>query len=296
MKNIGIYIKVVCILMCFTVILGGGLTLASEFGTQAVQVQTAAPVAVSVAAAHGRQMEEADGISQSSDGMDKKGRRTPETPVQDIKEKMIYIGNKSQPAIALTFDDGPSDEPTNRILDVLEQYQVRATFFVMGYKAERYAEQLKREKTLRCEIGNHSYDHPQLTTISDSSVKKQISRTSKLIKKITGEKTHLVRPPYGACNENVLSLIKAPAILWSIDTRDWKTRNAEKTISNVLENVQDGDIILMHDVYDATAEAVEELVPELIAQGYQLVTVPELALLKGTTLKKGKSYNRLTAK
>ncbi len=224
----------------------------------------------------------------------KKGHRTQVSGDRNIGEGMAYVGSKTQPAIALTFDDGPSKNPTTRILDVLESYQVHATFFVMGYKAEDYADQLKRAKALGCELGNHSYNHPKLTAISDSKAEKQISRTRKLVKKVTGTAPSLVRPPYGSYNDTVLSLLKAPAILWSLDTRDWKTRDADSTVNAVLSDVKDGDIVLMHDVYEPTADAVERLVPELIDRGYQLVTVHELAALKGEKLKKGKTYIRLT--
>ncbi|MDE5965341.1 MAG: polysaccharide deacetylase family protein [Lachnospiraceae bacterium] len=339
MKNIAVYIRVLCILFCVTVALGGIFTVLADQKKKTVQ-QTAAAgknTAVSDTEASETTKEIGDVVAEADSpatevpqetemvtgaevpqgtemvteaevqpalpymgasgaaAVMKKGHRMSDGGKADVMTQMEHIGNPDQPAIALTFDDGPSDGPTDRILDVLEQYQAHATFFVMGYRVEKFADQINRAISLGCEIGNHSYNHPKLTAISESKVEKQIKRTKDQIKKAAGVTPCLVRPPYGAYNDTVLSLIKAPAILWSLDTRDWKTRNADKTVEAVLDNVQDGDIILMHDLYEPTAEAVERLVPELIDRGYQLVTVPELAALKGRKLKKGKTYIRLTA-
>lgn len=294
MKNFAIYIRVVCVLLCLTVIAGVILSVASKHGSTTKERSSGELPALSTEEKTETAQQNTAVEMQAYTGSLNKGH-SKHTWIHDKEEHMLYIGDMTKPAIALTFDDGPSWEPTTRILDVLEAYGARATFFTMGYKAKTYADQLLREQALRCEVANHSYNHPKLTEISPAKVKKQITRTSKLVKGITGEGTHLVRPPYGAYDDTVLEQIDAPAILWSIDTRDWKTRDAEKTVANVLENVKDGDIILMHDVYEPTAEAVEKLVPELVARGYQLVTVPELAVLKGKKLKKGKTYNRISA-
>lgn len=287
MKNLATYIRAVCILLCVTILAGAIFFIVSKNSDTSGKKASAEPLIQTT-----EEMTEAERLTLQ--GSVKKGHIM-HTYVHNQEEHMLYIGDKTKPAIALTFDDGPSWEPTTRILDVLEAYGARATFFTMGYKAKTFAKQLVRESDLHCEVANHSYNHPKLTAISPAKIKKQISKTSKLVKKATGENTHLVRPPYGAYDDMVLEQIHAPAILWSIDTRDWKTRDADKTVETVLENVKDGDIILMHDVYESTAEAVERLVPELMDRGYQLVTVPELARLKGKKLEKGKTYNRITA-
>ncbi len=322
MKSLAFYIRLVCILFCITLVMIGTFSLLAKSsretakqvddtiedteemreklaaGSEDTAAESVVPSEVEVTEPTAVASEEADEEPIAAVGMlptMKKGHRTQVPGDRNIGEGMAYVGNKTQPAIALTFDDGPSKNPTTRILDVLESYQVHATFFVMGYKAEDYADQLNRAKALGCELGNHSYNHPKLTAISDSKAEKQISRTRKLVKKVTGTAPSLVRPPYGSYNDTVLSLLKAPAILWSLDTRDWKTRDADSTVNAVLSDVKDGDIVLMHDVYEPTADAVERLVPELIDRGYQLVTVHELAALKGEKLKKGKTYIRLTA-
>lgn len=209
------------------------------------------------------------------------------TPVQSSKI------DPSKPMVAVTFDDGPNPKTTNRILDSLEFYNARATFFVLGSLAEKYPDVLVRMKGLGCQIGNHTYDHPQLTNISSQKASSQLTRTSDIIANITGTRPTAIRPPYGSYNSTVSSIAGAPLILWSIDTLDWKSRNAEKVINSVLPNVKDGDIILMHDIYTSTASAAESIIPALIGKGFQLVTVDELARYKNKTLSAGSAYSQI---
>ncbi len=199
----------------------------------------------------------------------------------------------TKPMVAVTYDDGPNATSTNRILDTLEFYNARATFFVVGNQAERNPNILLRMKTLGCQIGNHTYNHPQLTAISSQNVSYQLSKTSDIITNITGARPTAIRPPYGSYNSTVSSLAGAPLILWSIDTLDWKSRNATSVTNSVLSNVRDGDIILMHDIYNSTADATENIIPELIARGFQLVTVDELAYYKNKTLSPGSAYSKI---
>ena len=186
-------------------------------------------------------------------------------------------------AVALTFDDGPG-AGTERILDCLSANGAKATFFVVGTSINRYPDVLKRAHSLGMEIANHTANHPRLTSLSLSSVKNEIFGNADAIENITGVRPTLVRPPYGSYNQSVISSVNTPFILWSIDTLDWKTRNAQKTVEAVLSEVEDGDIILMHDIHIPTADATEILVPELIKRGFELVTVSELAQKKGVTL------------
>ena len=190
---------------------------------------------------------------------------------------------KKDKAVALTYDDGPS-KYTPQILDCLEKYGAKATFFVVGNSVYAYPDTVRRAFDLGMEIGNHTMSHPKLTTISLSSVSLQINSNAEVVENVTGVRPNLVRPPYGSYNNSVLTKANLPFILWSIDTLDWKTRNAQKTIDAVLSDVSDGDIILMHDLYLPTAEATKVLVPKLIEMGFDLVTVSELAERKGVTL------------
>lgn len=197
----------------------------------------------------------------------------------------------TKPMVALTFDDGPSRK-TERILDCLEANGGRATFFVVGTQLEKFPEITKRASDLGCEIGNHTYDHANLTKISGDEIRHQINSVNELVLNATGKKVTLVRNPYGAGikDEHVKKYMEYPMIMWSIDTLDWDHRDTDKTLKAIRKDVQDGSIILMHDLYDATAAAVEVIVPELIAEGYQLVTVTELFAAKGYPLEAAHYY------
>ena len=186
----------------------------------------------------------------------------------------------NKPMIALTFDDGPA-VGTTRILDALEANGQAATFFVVGSNARIYQETIARADELGCEIGNHTYNHPNLTRCTVSEIQSEINSTNDYIRSATGHNATVMRPPYGANNETVRQTVGLPLILWSIDTRDWETRNTQSTINNVLNNVRDGDIILMHDIHASTVDAAVYLIPELVSRGYQLVTVSELAEYRG---------------
>ena len=145
-------------------------------------------------------------------------------------------------------------------------------------------------KEIGCELGNHSYDHPNLANLSADGVKKQIGDTNSKIKKIVGEEATVMRPPYGAISATLRENAGMPLILWNIDTLDWKTRNAKTTVDMVMKNVDDGDIILMHDIHTESVDAAIELIPKLLEKGYQLVTVSELAAYKNVTLENGEKY------
>ena len=197
---------------------------------------------------------------------------------------------RNRPMVALTFDDGPGQH-TGRILDCLEKHGAKATFFVIGKSVNTYPSVVKRAYDMGMEIGNHTMTHPRLTNLSTSGIKSELDKTSSAIYSATGAYPTLIRPPYGSYNSTVSLASNAPLILWSIDTLDWKTRNADKTVESVLNNVKDGSVILMHDIHAPTADAVVRIVPELINRGYSLVTVSELAEAKGYSMQNGKAYN-----
>lgn len=194
-----------------------------------------------------------------------------------------------KPAIALTFDDGPGPR-TMELLDTLEQYGAHATFFMLGQKVGSYQDAVKKMEEIGCELGNHSYDHADLSKASASKIQSEIGDTNSKIKDITGSGATVMRPPYGAISKTLRSNVGMPMILWNIDTLDWKTRNTQSTIDTVMSNVKDGDIILMHDIHTETIDAAIALIPKLQEKGYQLVTVSELAALKGETLENGEKY------
>ena len=199
----------------------------------------------------------------------------------DINKKMI----------ALTFDDGPNYN-TSKILEILNKYNVRATFFVLGSKINHNEKIIKTMDEYGMEIGNHTYSHKLMTSMSNLDIIKEVEDTSDLIYNIVGKYPNLVRPSYGSFNKKIKESINMPIIIWNIDTLDWKSHNSKKIVSRVMNKVSDGDIILMHDIYSATVKAVDILVPKLISEGYQLVSVSELFYYKNINLENGKVYGK----
>lgn len=194
-----------------------------------------------------------------------------------------------KPMVALTFDDGPSLY-TKEILKTLKKYDARATFFVVGERVSSYADTIKKASKQGCEIGSHSYSHANLGTAALSTIESELSRTEDKVKEILGYYTPVMRPPYGSIGTNLRKIVEKPMILWSIDTLDWKTRNAKSTETKIISTVKDGDIILMHDLYSQSKDAAVSVIPKLIKKGYQLVTVSEMAKYKGFTIKDGEAY------
>lgn len=196
----------------------------------------------------------------------------------------------TKPMVALTFDDGPGKH-TDRVLSILEKYNVRATFFVQGQYVAGYRDTLARAVNSGNEIGNHTWSHVNLT----SSIGSQISNTNTAVYNATGVYPKVYRPPYGSYNSYVLNSISMPAIMWSVDTLDWKTRNPAKNLASVQKDTRDGGIILMHDIHEPTADSVEPIVRHLLMEGYQLVTVSELLELRCGGAVSGKVYNSAPA-
>ena len=198
--------------------------------------------------------------------------------------------DSSRPMVAITFDDGPG-KYTDQIVTILEKYNARATFFVQGKNVAGYKDVLKRASALGNEIANHTWSHVNLSGAGASTISSQISSTNTAIYNATGVYPKLYRPPYGAYNNFVLNCVSMPAIMWSVDTLDWKTRNAQKTLASVQKSTRDGSIILMHDIHSPTADAVEGVVRHLLVNGYQLVTVTELLQAKYGNVVNGRVYN-----
>lgn len=204
----------------------------------------------------------------------------PEKPRIDLKKPMV----------AITFDDGPRPETTSKILDILKANNAKATFFVLGRSVNYYPNTVKRAAAEGHEIGNHSYGHPSLTSLSAARIRDEIQKTNRAIAAAAGVTPVFTRPTYGNVNQTVRGAVPMPLITWSIDTRDWENRNAKMIRNNIMNNVGDGDIILMHDIHHPTVQATEIVVPELIKRGYQLVTLSELFEYKGITPKAGNVY------
>lgn len=180
--------------------------------------------------------------------------------------------------IALTFDDGPSRKYTPILLDGLKERGVHATFFLMGKNIEGEEDIVKRMSEEGHLIGNHSYEHIQLTKAGAKAVCEAVEHTQEQIEAITGKRPEYIRPPYGDWNEELEEEIGMTPVLWSLDSLDWKLKDTGKIIRQVLKDVKDGDIILLHDIFLSSVEAALELIDILQKEGYVFVTADELLI------------------
>ncbi|MBQ2985863.1 MAG: polysaccharide deacetylase family protein [Tyzzerella sp.] len=197
--------------------------------------------------------------------------------------------NPAKPMIAITFDDGPS-KFTMQLLEQLEAYDSRATFFMVGTNVPKYPETVKKMKEIGCELGNHTTNHARLTELDIAGIQNEINVTNQAIQSVVGETATLMRPPYGAVNEVVQSAVGLPLAMWSVDTLDWELKDTEAVKKYILNMAKDGEIILLHDIHETTVQAVLQVIPELVNRGYQLVTVSEMATARGVTLENGQKY------
>lgn len=213
-----------------------------------------------------------------------------------VSVRVLEAIDPEKPMVAVTYDDGPNAETTPTVLDALEENYAVATFFMQGKYIAGNEELLKRSYNMGNELANHSWDHPQLTTLSTDNVKKQLSDTDEQIRAAAGidDINPILRPPYGAINDTVKSVVEKPIILWSLDTLDWKTRSTEKTYESCM-TAKDGDIILMHDIHEPTVAGVEEIITGLQEKGFQLVTVTELYKYRNGDFSNGSVHYSMTA-
>ena len=195
--------------------------------------------------------------------------------------------------IALTFDDGPSNEFTNRILDVLEKHHSRATFFVIGKRIQNHEAVIARAISLGCEIGSHTWAHSDFTKYPKSALIDSLEKTDEAMVANFDYHMTLFRPPYASIDNNVEDAAKDMGyklILWSGSSHDWSNKDEKKIYKNTMAAAADGAILLFHDVYWFTADAIDSIVPDLISQGYQLVTVSELMAIDEKTVEPGERY------
>lgn len=196
----------------------------------------------------------------------------------------------SKPMIALSFDDGPNSRTTSVILDTLEQNNGSATFFMVANRLSHQgnADCAKRMVQLGCQLGNHTYDHSHYgNDVTAEDIKNGINA----IKDATGYYPSAFRPTGGYLSDTIKQNADAPICLWNVDTNDWKYKNAEKVKNYVLYAADDGDVVLMHDIYKTSAEAVQMFVPELVSRGYQIVNIAELAYYKDVDMSNGQIYS-----
>ena len=196
--------------------------------------------------------------------------------------------NMSRPIVALTFDDGPHPDLTPRLLDILRQQGVRATFYVIGRNVETYPDIARRIVAEGHEIANHSWSHPALTSIGAGRLNSEIANTSQVIQRVTGRRPTNMRPPYGAINDRVRASILRDhgldVIMWSVDPLDWKRPGAEVVRRRLVEGATPGGILLAHDIHPGTIEAMPGTIQDLKAKGYGFATVSQLLALQESKL------------
>ena len=193
------------------------------------------------------------------------------------------------PCVALTFDDGPSGDNTLALLDMLEQKDVRATFFLCGYRIEAFPTLPEALRRAGHELGVHGYSHECFDAMTPDELRSELSRTAALM----GMSPTLVRPPCGAWNAQVREAAREAGmriILWSVDPEDWRCRDPAEIARRVCEGAEDGSIILLHDLYPSSVDAAARIIDRLRAEGYEFCTVSELAERAGTDMEPGMAY------
>ncbi len=187
--------------------------------------------------------------------------------------------------VALSFDDGPSPKYTPKMLDVLEENGVKASFFLIGQNiTEETAPIIRRMVQMGCDVENHTYSHPNLTQISDDQILEEVAKTDSLIEAYSGVKPEYLRPPFTAHNAHVAGLIDGKIFISGLSCRDWRAEMpVEDRITMTLDRVEDGRILLFHDTNERTVEAMKTIIPQLKAHGYEIVSIPELFRLSGHT-------------
>lgn len=204
------------------------------------------------------------------------------------------VGDSAQASrklIAITFDDGPRRSTTTRLLDGLAERGVKATFFLVGQNVEVNKDVVQRMEREGHQVGVHTYDHEkELTGLSHADFSAQVDRTRNLLTEVLGHNDFVLRPPYGKSDAGVKKWAGAPIIIWSIDPEDWKDQNADREVAFILKEAKDGDIILMHDIFDASVDAALRVVDALHDQGYLFVTIDELFDERHIELENGMSY------
>ena len=201
---------------------------------------------------------------------------------KDGEEVFIKNGSREKKLIALTFDDGPHPKETDKVLDVLNKYNVKATFFIAGKHAKWYTNPLIRASKEGHEIGNHTFNHPDISNLSLSQIEEEIVKCEDTLVEITGKKPTLFRPPYGSYKRSDLEEVAKKhdykIILWTtIDARDWENPPASTIASTIIDKAKNGDIILLHDyATNNTVEALDRIIPAMQKRGFQFVTVSEL--------------------
>ena len=208
-------------------------------------------------------------------------RAKKEIYLEDVNEATAYVSASVQeesPKIAITFDDGPSGSWTPMLLDGLKERGVKGTFFLIGGNVEKYPEVVKRLHEEGHLIGNHTFHHVEITKLSEEEASREILDTNEAIRKITGEEVEYMRPPFGAWRKNLELKMPVLPVMWTVDPLDWTTENTDDIVNRVVTEIEENDIILLHDCYKSSVEAALRIVDILQKEGFEFVTVDELLM------------------
>ncbi len=197
---------------------------------------------------------------------------------REVAKNEVNIDYVIKPKVALTFDDGPHPEYTPKLLDALKERGVKATFFLIGKNAKVHPEIVKRIADEGHVIGNHTMNHVEITKMADADAFLELDENRKLLEGITGMPVEYMRPPFGAWQKSLENKVNALPVLWSVDPLDWTTENTEEVVRRVIEEVEEDEIILLHDYYESSVEAAIRIVDILQAEGYDFVPIDELIL------------------
>ncbi len=240
--------------------------------------------------------------SKIDDGQNRIGTETLENEIDNQIQETQTETSKTVPKrnleqfqgkqlVAFTFDDGPNSETTNKLLDNLDKYNARVTFFVVGNRINNNTDTLKRAYDMGNQIGSHSYSHRNFFKIDETKILEEVQNTNNVIKEVIGVEPTIIRPPYGNTNSDIKNIYNMYTILWNLDTEDWKSKDADKIVEYILNNVHDGAIILLHDIYDTSIDATLRAMEILEQEGYAFVTIDEMAQIKNVELDKNINYH-----
>lgn len=190
--------------------------------------------------------------------------------------KETFVKETDEKRVALTYDDGPNPIYTRQVLEVLKEENVPASFFLLGKSVEKYPELTKEIADQGHCIGNHTYSHINVCQLPEAAVVDEVEKTNQLIYESCGVCPELFRPPFGCVRKKLAEDMHMIPVFWDVDPKDWKVKNTDTVVNEVLKNIEDGDIILMHDAYGSTVEATKLLIPKLREMGYTFVTVDQL--------------------
>lgn len=196
---------------------------------------------------------------------------------------------KNKKLIALTFDDGPSNN-TKYFIKELQKRDALVTFFVVGNRVKKYEDVLKEAYLMGNQIGSHTYSHKNLLYLNEEEITKEIEKTNEAIYNVIGTKPTIIRVPYGNINKKIRSISNMNHILWNVDTLDWKYKNSNRVYKEIIKHAEDGNIILLHDIFKTSVNGVLKAIDELKKKGYEFVTIDEMVYLKNIKLDKSKTY------